>query len=306
MKVKFAVAMAAVACVGLTACGNGQPKGQVVAKVGKEEVTALDLQSAMNGFQAPNAQVRKAAEQQVLAQIVQRKILAQAARKQKLDKTPEFARQQQQATEALLVRDWQEKLVKSVPAPNPDEVNTFIAQHPDLYSARKRFTVDVVRFPTPNDPTLAKALQPLHTLDEVRALLTSRKIPFGSNQTQIDALAVDPKFIEQIMKLKPDDVFIVPQPGGTVIAGHIVDTKVDPVGNDIAKRHATEYLRRTRVQETINRQFGSVVQQGLKDVKYAKGYEPVKRPAAKPGATPAAPAAAPAAGAPAAPAKTGG
>src|SRR3569623_1110914 len=138
MKVQFAVAMAAATCVGLAACGNGQPKGQVVAKVGKEEVTAIDLQSAMNGFQAPNAQVRKAAEQQVLSQIVQRKILAQAARKQKLDKTPEFARQEQQAIEALLVRDWQEKLVKSVPAPNPDEINNFITQHPDLYSARKR------------------------------------------------------------------------------------------------------------------------------------------------------------------------
>ncbi|HZZ34030.1 MAG TPA: SurA N-terminal domain-containing protein [Phenylobacterium sp.] len=299
MKVQFAVAMAAVACVSLAACGNGgQPKGQVVAKVGKEEVTALDLQSALAGFKAPNAQVRKAAEQQALAQIVQRKLLAQAARKQKLDKTPEFARQQQQLTETLLIRDWQERLVKSVPPPNPDEVNQFIAQHPDLYGARKVFAVDVVRFVAPNDPTFAKTLQPMHTLDEVRTLLTERKIPFANNATQIDALAVDPRFVDQLLKLKPDDVFIVPQGNNTVIAGHISGIKVAPVPNDVATRHATEYLRRLRVQEAVNRQFGSVVQQGLKEVKYAKGYEAPKPAAvatAKPGAAPAGapPAAAP-------------
>lgn len=287
MKVQFAVAMAAVACVGLAACGDGgQPKGQVVAKVGKEEVTALDLQTALAGFNAPNAAVRKAAEQQALAQIVQRKLLAQAARKQKLDKTPEFARQQQQMTETLLVRDWQDQLVKSVPAPSADEANAFIAQHPDLYSARKRFAVDAVRFVAPNDPNFSKELQPLHTLDEVRALLTQRNIPFANNATQIDALTVDPRFVDQLLKIKPDDVFIVPQGNNVVIAGHITGVKVDPVPNDLAVRHATEYLRRARIQEAVNRQFGSVVQQGLKGVKYAKGYEPPKPPAAaKPGAT---------------------
>jgi peptidyl-prolyl cis-trans isomerase C len=291
MKVQFAVAMAAVACVALAACGDGgQPTGQVVAKVGKEEVTALDLQTALANFKAPNAQIRKAAEQQALSQIVQRKLLAQAARKQKLDKTPEFARQEQQMTETLLIRDWQEKLVKAVPPPNADEVNQFIAAHPDLYSARKIFSVDVVRFQPPNDPTLGQALQPMHTLDEVRGLLTERKIPFASNATQIDALAVDPRFVDQLTKIKADDVFIVPQANNVVIAGHISGVKIDPPPSDVATRHATEFLRRSRVQEAVNRQFGSAVQQGLKEVKYAKGYEPLKPAAAgvKPGAAPAA------------------
>lgn len=298
MKMRFKVAVVAAACLGLAACGDGQPKGQVVAKVGKEEVTALDLQTALANFKAPNAQIRKAAEQQALSQIVQRKLLAQAARKQKLDKTPEFARQEEQMTETLLIRDWQDKLVKAVPPPNADEVNQFISAHPDLYGARKIFSVDVIRFQAPNDPTLAKALQPLHTLDEVRALLTERKIPFASNATQIDALAVDPRFVDQLMKIKPDDVFIVPQANNVVIAGHISGVKIDPPPSDIATRHATEFLRRSRIQEAVNRQFGSAVQQGLKNVKYAKGYEPPKPAGAAAKPATSAPAATPAAKAP--------
>jgi EpsD family peptidyl-prolyl cis-trans isomerase len=294
MKSHFAVALAAVACVGLASCGDSQPKGQVVAKVGKDEVTVLDLQAALGGFKAPDAKTRKAAEQQALGAIVQRKILAQAAHKQKIDKTPEYARLQEQMNETLLVRSWQEQVVKAVPAPSAEDAQQFVDQHPDLYSARKRFSVDALRFSLPNDPTLSKALQPLHSLEEVRALLTERKIPFANGQTEIDALAVDPRFVEQLMKIKSDDVFAVPQ-NGVVLVGHIVGMREDPVPNSIALRHATAYLRQMRVQEAVGRRFGGVVAAGMKDVKFAKGYEPPK---------PAAPAAAKAPAAPAAPAKT--
>ena len=152
--------------------------------------------------------------------------------------------------------------------------------------------MDVVRFVAPNDPTFGKTLQPMHTLDEVRALLNERKIPFASNATQIDALSVDPRFVDQLLKLKADDVFIVPQANNAVVAGHISAIRVVPIANDLAVRHATDLMRRQRVQEAVNRQFGSVVQQGLKDVKYAKGYEPQKPAAAKPG-TPVTPTVAP-------------
>lgn len=294
MKSHFAVALAAVVCVGLASCGDSQPKGQVVAKVGKDEVTVLDLQAALGGVKAPDAKTRKAAEQQALGAIVQRKILAQAAHKQKIDKTPEFARLQEQMNEALLVRSWQEQVVKAVPPPSPEDGQQFVDQHPDLYSQRKRFSVDALRFNMPNDPTLTKALQPLHTLDEVRALLNERKIPFANGQTEIDALAVDPRFVEQLLKIKSDDVFAVPQ-NGVVLVGHIVGVRADPVPNSVALRHATAYLRQMRVQEALNRRFGGVVAAGMKDVKFAKGYEPPK---------PAAAARAKASAAPAAPAKT--
>ena len=113
-------------------------------------------------------------------------------------------------------------------------------------------------------------MEPLHTLDEVRALLTVRKIAFANAASQIDALAVDPRFVDQLIKMKADDVFVAPQPNNQIVVGHITGIRVDPVPNDLATRHATEYLRRSRVQETVQRQFGSVVQGGMKNVTYAR------------------------------------
>jgi hypothetical protein len=57
----------------------------------------------------------------------------------------------------------------------------------------------------------------------------------------------------------------------------------------VALRHATAYLRQLRIQEAVNRRFGGVVAAGLKDVKFAKGYE-LPKPAAAPKASAATPA----------------
>jgi len=295
MNSKFAAAMAVVAFVGVASCGNGaQPKGQVVAKVGKDEITVLDLQGEMGGFKAPNAQIRKAAEQQALNAIIQRKLLVEAAEERKIDKSPEFSRQKERTNESLLVAAWQDQLVRAVPTPGLDEARKFINEHPDVYSARKRFTIDGLRFNAPNDPTLAAALQPLNTLDEVRALLTQRKIVFTGGSGELDAFSVDPRLVDQLIKLKPGEIFVLPQ-NNVVLVGTIAAARVDPVPDNLAVQHATNYLKQTRTRDSVQRQFGAVVQAGMKDVQYAKAFEPAKPPAksAPKAASPVAPPAKP-------------
>jgi EpsD family peptidyl-prolyl cis-trans isomerase len=298
MNSRISVMLLALTCTVLASCGDkGEPKGQVVARVDKKEITVLDLQSELNGFQAPNPQIRKAAEQQALNGIIQRKLLAEAAQKQKIDKTPEFARQRQKMEEALLVKTWEDQLARAVPAPSPEEIQKFVNEHPDIYAQRKRISIVGLRFAQPTDPAIFKALQPLNTLPDVQALLTAHNIPFREADGEIDAFAVDPRFVEQIMKLKPDAVFVVPQ-NGLLMVGRISGMKIDPVPPEIANKHAANYLRSQRTRESLQKTFGSVVFNGLKEVKYNKAYAPPAKPAAKPVAAGAAPPLTPAATAP--------
>ena len=76
-------------------------------------------------------------------------------------------------------------------------------------------------------------------------------------------------------------------PKGVVLVGHITGMREEPVANALALRHATAYLRQTRVQEAVNRRFSGVVAAGMKDVKFAKGYEPPKAPPAAAAKAPA-------------------
>lgn len=265
--------LAMFAAVGLASCGNGKPSGQVVATVGKEEITTLDLQTEMSGFQAPNPAARKAAEQQALQQIIQRKILAQAAKKQKIEQTPEFARLRARADELLLVKTWQDTLARAVPPPNADEAQDYINKHPDSFGARKRIFYDAVKYVSPPDAGLQAALRPLHTLAEVEAVLTSHNIRFETGSGEVDALNADPKLVEFLLKVQGPDLFQTVA-GNLYTLGKVREVKTEPVSGEAAMSRAMEQLRLQRAQEAVGRRFGGVLAQAKGEVKYSKAYEP--------------------------------
>jgi EpsD family peptidyl-prolyl cis-trans isomerase len=278
----------ATACLVLAACGNKQPSGQVVATVKGKEVTASELHAEMNGFNAPNEQIRKAAEQQALDQILARKVLADAAEKAGVGKTPEFALQKKRLEDTLLVQSWQQQIAKTVPPPSKDEVDKFIADNPNLYAEHKVFAVEQLRFPRVTDPAIVAGFKPLKTIAEVADYLKAHNIPSQLGQSQIDALAIGPAATDQIMKLPPGEVFILPA-NNLLVANHITETRVVPVPADAASKQAAAYLKQRRTQEALQRQFGQVLAAGKKDVVYAKAYQPAtpaKAGAAKSAAAP--------------------
>jgi EpsD family peptidyl-prolyl cis-trans isomerase len=288
MKLRIGLVLGASACLLVAGCGNKAPSGQVAATVDGKEITMIDLRNEMGGFKAPDAKTRKAAEQAALDQIVTRKLLATAARDQKLDKTPEYAQEKDRLEDLLLVRLWQNRIAKAVPQPSKDEVDRFIAENPDLYAAHKVLLLDQIQMPRVNDPALYNELKPLKTLPEVAALLTSKKIPYRQGTAQMDAFSVPPQVLSQILKLPSDDVFVLPQ-GNVITISHVNEVRVTPVPAEAATKHATQYLRTTRAQEAVQRELSSALareraKKGM--VEYAKAYQPAAKPA-KAAATPA-------------------
>ena len=300
MNARAIVLLCAVSCLALSGCGKGgkEPTGQVVASIDGDEITVIDLRNEMGDFKAPDPKTRLAAERAALDQIITRKLLAAAAEKQKIDKTPEFAQQEARLHETLLVRTWQDKLVKNVPPPSKEEVDRFIAEHPDLYANHKVLVLDQVLFPRPNDPAFGEALRPLKSMPEVVQLLQSRGIPYRTGSDQMDLLRVQPEISQQIMKLPPNELFVLPA-GNMLSVNGIRESRLVPLPPQIATRHATQFLQATRSQEAVQRDFGAVLAQGKATVKFAKAYQPAKPPAKAPAAkaapaAPAAPAPAPA------------
>ncbi len=281
MRMQFTrgVLLVASACLVLGGCGdkNKQPTGQVIATVKGKEITAIDLRNELNGFTTTDPNIRKVAEQQALNAIISRKVLAQAAIKAKVDKSPEFAQQQVRMNETMLVQSWQNQLVKAVPAPSKEETDKFIADHPDLYANHKVFDVDQVRFARPTDPSMLAAFKPLKSLTEVSALLASRGVGFQTAHAQLDSLTLDPRVVDQLIKLPPGEVFVVPL-GNMLVANEIRSTHVEPLPPGQAVKHATGILKSQRTQESLERQFGSVMAAAKKDITYAKAYQPPAPP----------------------------
>lgn len=277
---KLCVAALALA-VGLSVagCKGKAPTGQVAAKVGNDEITVQELQAELGGYVAPDAKSRKAAEQTALQNIIVRKLIAKAAAKAGVDKSPTFAIQKSRMEDVLLVQSWEKALTDAVPEPGPEQVRDYISKHPELFANRKIYTVDQLRMPALNDPKLSAELKPLNTLDEIGQLLQSKGVRFETGRGTLDSLALGSPLELEIEKLPPGEIFVVPI-GNTLVANKILDTRTEPAPDALAQKVAARSIKTQQAQESVKRMFGSVVNNhpGTKIV-YNPAYTPP--PAAK-------------------------
>ena len=259
--------------------GGKAPTGQVVATVDGKEITRLDLQAELAGVNTPDAKTRKAAEQQALQMIVVRSILADEARKEQLDKTPDFALQQKRLTDNLLAQTLQNKVAAAVPPPSDEEAQRFISDHPDIFAQRKIFVVDTIRMARPSDPNVIKGLQPLKTLPDVDAFLTANHIEHARTSGNIDAVGADPRLVDAIVKLPPGEVFLYPA-NGVLLVNQVRETHVVPFQGDEAQKYALALMKKQRTQEAVSRGLRQTVAAAGKTVRYNDAYKPATPPAA--------------------------
>jgi EpsD family peptidyl-prolyl cis-trans isomerase len=270
---KFRVGSALVLAGVLAGCNNGPkaPGGQVVATVGEHEITMRDLRAEMNGFSSPDAKVTQAAEYQALRAIIGRDIVADEARKEKLDKSPDFALAKQRATDGLLAQALEQQVVAKVPAATRDDAQRYIDAHPELFAQRKVFSLDQLKMPRPTDPALVKALGPLKTFDQLQTTLTSFKIPYERGAANLDSLSVDPRIVGQLVKLPPGELFVLPQ-GQLVTVNQIKDAKIVPFTGEPAIQFAQKYVTRERTQQAVQGRLQGLFAAQKDKIKFSKEF----------------------------------
>ena len=257
MKLSWASAVAIVACVAVSACRlpwqpaeAPTPKGQVVAVVKGEEITLTDLRTELAGAVGATPEAQKQVEQQGLEQIIGRKLLANAAHDQGLDKTPDFAVQKKRADETVLALLLQRKIAGQVPPPTRDEAEHFVAEHSEMFAQRRFLVVDQIRMKRPPDAQKLKELEPLKTMEDVEAWLVKQRVDYDRTVDTIDTLTSDARLIDFITKLPPAEVFVVPR-GDVLLVNQIRETRSLPVTGDRAVNYALEAMRNQRTVEAV-------------------------------------------------------
>ncbi|WP_337188879.1 hypothetical protein [Phenylobacterium sp.] len=261
--------------------GGGEPKGQVVATVDGEEITALELRAELGNFSARDPAVIKAAQQQALQRIILRKLLAKAARDEKLDKSSDYTIQVGRGQETLLAQLYQRKLASKVAQPTEAEITAFITDNPNQFENRKVLFVDqVIAAPNQIPP---EQLRPLKSLAEVKALLDREGIRYQDNAVALDTLTANPALVRGVMGLPPGEVFVIPQ-GGALLFNHVASSRDAPLRGDAAKAYATNMLRQQKAGQTVQKQVESLRKAAEDKIQYNAAYKPApeKKPAAAP------------------------
>ncbi len=269
---------AVLACLALGGChlGFGSPKapaGQVAATVDGKEITQRQLRAELGDLRGANAQAQKEAEVGRLRLIILRTALADEARKQGVDQTPDFVLLKNRAMDELLAQALENKVASDVPAPTRDEAQRYVTDHPELFSERKIFTVDQIRVARAADPQLNDELKPINTMPEAISLLEGKHIPFARSTAALDSLGMNPTAIDGISKLPPQAVFFFPS-GGDLLINQIQSTRVEPITGENAVTAATQLLTRQHQQEAVSKSVQQIMTKASKTISYNAAYAP--------------------------------
>ncbi len=258
----------------LAACGakGDAPTGQVVATVDGEEVTLADLKAEMG-----NESADQATQAQALERIIARKLLAAEARKQKLDSTPLAAIIKNQAEETALAQLLARKITDGVPRVSDDEIAEFLRSFPASVTDRRLLSVE--QFFVPNLP--AKALEEIKkvkTMEAAQAILDANKVVYRRTVTNIDTVALDPSFAQQLVETEGNDIFVMPN-GVTAEIGRIVSSRPEPITGEQARVAARTIIMRQRSADMVNNALSKVIAEGRRKVQVNPQFDGKAKPA---------------------------
>jgi len=281
MSKRLAISTMCAAAALLAGCHKGAPEGQVAAIVNGDEVTLQELNTEIQASNIPQGMDKKAAQQQALQHIVDRKLLLGAARDKKIDKSPEFQAQKQRADELLLAQTYAKQQLAAVPVPNDSDIQKFMSEHPNAFSNREALQLDQIRFrPTPGDLKRLAVIQQDHSLDAVAAHLNSLGIKFDRVKAGLDTAQVPTDLIKAINGLPPGEPFVLPT-NGIITVNTVIGHQAIPSDSAQARQSAVGAWRQQQFTKLISDQLKSM-RDGAK-ITYQNGFAP-PADAKKPGA----------------------
>ncbi|GAA0482180.1 hypothetical protein GCM10009096_25630 [Parasphingorhabdus litoris] len=246
-------------------------EGQVAAIVNGEEVTLQEINAALGEANIPEGADKDVLKQSALQQIVDRRLLAQAAKESGIDQDPAYLIRQRQLSEALLVRMYADKAGTTIKVPDQAAIDRYTEANPFTFANRTIYAVDQLIFPAPADLAELKQLEVAKTLEDVGGILTKMGIKFARKSAQMDSVQVPPAMMAQIVALDPGEPFVIPT-GATVTASVIKGQQKVPYDAEKAGPIAVKAIR--------NEEMAKIMKQRLTEAKakaeitYQTGFAP--------------------------------
>lgn len=272
----LAAGLASAALIALAGCNRGgtesAPTGQVIAKVGGQEITQRELTAELNGFTSQDEATTKKAQEAALQAIVNRKLLAHAAKEAGIEKSADFQLMQHRADELMLAQAYEQQIASKLPKPSQQEVQQYIAQHPNTFAQRKIFVLDQIKIPRSTDRKILDRLKPLHSNDEVEQALLSAGVDYAREPATLDASTAPPALTDQIVRIGSTEPFVLPS-GNSITINQVKESRTVPFTGAPATELAQKALMSDRVSKAIKARMDEL-KKAAGGVQYQAGYAP--------------------------------
>lgn len=277
----------------LAACGKGGDHGgQVAVKVGRDEVTVLQLneQIARIPANADASQVDEA-KRQALKNLVDRQLLVQQAIDQKLDRDPAVVGAIEASRAAILAQAYVTRVVAPQAKPSEDEIRQYYESKPELFSQRRIFRLqEISAGVTEAQATeLRDAASRMRSLKEFATRLRDEKIPFSVDSGVRAAEQIPFAILGKVAVLHSGEIFVYAPAPGRLDAIEVIASELQPVdqakATPVIEQALTNQKREKLTRDEVARLEGATKIEYVGDfARFAPGAAPAKPAAAEPAA----------------------
>lgn len=255
-----AVTLAAAAAILMAGCGQKKEVAgpadaagsEVVAKVNGDDLTAAQLQMAIQKQRGMRPDAGDAAAKQVLDQLIDEQIIAQKAVAAKLDQDPKVVQQLESARRDILARRFIETAADQANKPAADVVQKFYDARATMFAQRRIFTLQRLDIQAPDDrrTEVDAHVQSLKSLAELTDWLKAQNLKFTAKQEQDASEQLPPAILEKVAAMKDGQSIVVPSQFG-VSALSLVSSVPAPKTLAEARPAIEQYLSTQNRREVI-------------------------------------------------------
>lgn len=214
-----------------TACEQRGPSGQVLAVVNGEEITIPELngEARARGLVVGNDAAVRAA---LLQELIDRKLLVQAARKRGVDRTADYILAARRVSEAALVQQLVTDAGRSAEQPTAQQLTAFIAANPQAFGQRAIVTVEQMPLPEAVPAAKAAAVSAAGSLEKAAALLGNDRLTASKAMQTWDTARLDAESGGRLLNLPAGQLTALHPAGSGWILVRKVSQTPSPVPMD--------------------------------------------------------------------------
>lgn len=268
---KTSLKLSLLACVTVLVACDKEATGQVAAIVNGEEITLQEINTELGAMSVPEGADKTMIQKAALQRIIDRRLLAQVARDEGLDKTPEFVTRRRQMEEGLLVQILGRNASRTAGVPDQAKISAYMQENPALFSDRTVYAIDRIQFPVPADPEQLKSFEDDQTMDAIVARLRALGIEYTREPGRLDSAQVGQEAMNTILALPRTEPFIFPE-GGMVTAAVITGEAKQPMSGDQAQAAALQALQNQGLMDVLQRRLKAAREKA--EIKYQEDFRP--------------------------------
>jgi EpsD family peptidyl-prolyl cis-trans isomerase len=245
------IAMAIVA-----GCGNEadskKVSTQVAARVNGLEITIHQVNNVLARAENVKPEFANEAKREILNRLIDQELAKQHAIDKKLDRSPRVMQAIEAARSDVLARAYMEQISAAQPKPTADEVKKYYAEHPELFSSRRVFSLEEILVNSQEQLATGLRAQVANgrSMKDVANWLNSRGTKFTVNRGVRAAEQIPVGFLSTLQAMKDGEIRLL-ESDDRLRVFHVVATQEAPIDEATAAPRIQQFLINQRVKVAV-------------------------------------------------------